>query len=437
MNKDFLHIEDKRRAETCAIVGVNWGDEGKGRMVDLIAEDYDVIVRYQGGNNAGHTIKNDCGTFALNLLPSGIFRHEKMNVLGNGMVVDIRHLCGEIDKLRLAGVQIDPENLMISERAIIVMPYHVALDGLEETRLSDRPYGSTKRGIAPVYGDKYMKKGIMMGELFEREALLAHLKDVLEFKNLQITGVYGGAPFAFDEMVEYLDTYGEILKPYIGDTGAYLRKAALDGKKILYEAQLGALRDVDFGIYPYTSSSSPLAAYAPIGSGTPDIPVNRVIGIVKAYSSCVGEGPFTCEWFGREAEELREAGGEYGAATGRPRRVGPIDIVATRYGVNMQGATEIALTKLDVLSYMKEIPICIEYEVDGERTGEFPFPAKLGRAKPVMTTMPGWGVDISSVRRYEDLPETARNYVEFVEKQLGCRISFVSVGPGREEIIFR
>ncbi|MBR4435523.1 MAG: adenylosuccinate synthase [Clostridia bacterium] len=436
-NKDCFNSTDKRRADTCAIVGVNWGDEGKGRMVDLVAEDYDVIVRYQGGNNAGHTIKNDCGTFALNLLPSGIFRHEKMNILGNGMVVDIRHLCGEIEKLRAAGVQIDPENLMISERAIIVMPYHVALDGLEETRLSDRPYGSTKRGIAPVYGDKYMKKGIMMGELFEREELLSHLKDVLEFKNLQITGVYGGEPFAFDEMLEYLDTYGDILKPYIGDTGAYLRKAALDGKKILYEAQLGALRDIDFGIYPYTSSSSPLAAYAPIGSGTPDIPVNRVIGIVKAYSSCVGEGPFTCEWHGKQAEELREAGGEYGAATGRPRRVGPIDIVATRYGVNMQGATEIALTKLDVLSYMKEIPICIEYEIDGKITGEFPFPAKLERAKPVMMTMPGWGVDISGIRKYEDLPETARNYVEFVEKQLGCRISFVSVGPGREEIIFR
>ncbi|MBR3298572.1 MAG: adenylosuccinate synthase [Clostridia bacterium] len=423
--------------DTCAIVGVNWGDEGKGRMVDLIAEDYDVVVRYQGGNNAGHTIKNDCGTFALNLLPSGIFRHEKMNILGSGMVVDIRHLCGEMDKLRAAGVQIDPENLMISERAIIVMPYHVALDGLEETRLSDRPYGSTKRGIAPVYGDKYMKKGLMMGELFDREYLIAHLKDVLEFKNLQITGVYGGEAFTLEAMIEYLDTYGEVLKPYIGDTGAYIRKAAREGKKILYEAQLGALRDIDFGIYPYTSSSSPLAAYAPIGSGTPDIPVNRVIGIVKAYSSCVGEGPFTCEWFGKEAEELREAGCEYGAATGRPRRVGPIDIVATRYGVTAQGATEIALTKLDVLSYMKEIPICIEYEVNGERTGEFPFPSRLPEAKPVFITMPGWGVDISRIRKYDELPEAARNYVEFVEQQLGCRISFVSVGPGREEIILR
>ncbi|MBQ2111210.1 MAG: adenylosuccinate synthetase, partial [Clostridia bacterium] len=264
----------RRELETCAIVGVNWGDEGKGRMVDLVAEDYDVVVRYQGGNNAGHTIKNDCGTFALNLLPSGIFRHEKMNILGNGMVVDIRHLCGEIEKLRSAGVRIDPENLMISDRAIIVMPYHVALDGLEEARLSDKPYGSTKRGIAPVYGDKYMKKGIMMGELFDRRYLMDHLRDVLGFKNLQITGVYGAEPFRFSEMADYLDTYGEILKPYVGDTGAYLRKAAYEGKRILYEAQLGALRDIEFGIYPYTSSSSPLAAYAPIGSGTPDLPVN-------------------------------------------------------------------------------------------------------------------------------------------------------------------
>ena len=437
MNDFEYGLEAKRSVDTCAIVGVNWGDEGKGRMVDLVAEDYDVVVRYQGGNNAVHTIKNDCGTFALNLLPSGIFRHEKMNVLGSGMVVDIRHLCGEIDKLRAAGVRIDPENLMISDRAIIVMPYHVALDGLEEARLSDKPYGSTKRGIAPVYGDKYMKKGLMMGELFDRDYLLEHLHDVLEFKNLQITGVYGAEPFAFEDMVRYLDTYGEILKPYIGDTGAYLRKAAREGHRILYEAQLGALRDIEYGIYPYTSSSSPLAAYAPLGSGTPDIPVNRVIGIVKAYSSCVGEGPFTCEWFGKQAEELREAGGEYGAATGRPRRVGPIDIVATRYGVHCQGATEIALTKLDVLSYMKEIPICIEYDVDGERTGEFPFPSKLERAKPIEIVMPGWGVDISGIRRYEELPEAARNYIEFIEAQLGTRISYVSVGAEREAIILR
>lgn len=423
--------------KTCAIVGINWGDEGKGRMVDLVAEEYDIVVRYQGGNNAGHTIKNDYGTFALNLLPSGIFRREKMNILGNGTVVDIRHLCGEIERLHDAGVYISPENLMISSRAIIVMPYHVALDGLEEARLSDKPYGSTKRGIAPVYGDKYMKKGIMLGELFDREYLIDHLSDVLEFKNLQITRVYGGEPFSLESMVEYLDTYGEILKPYIGDTSAYLRKAAHEGKKILYEAQLGVLRDIDFGIYPYTSSSSPLAAYAPIGSGAPDIPVNRVIGVVKAYSTCVGEGPFTAEWFGEEAEKLRKEGGEYGAATGRPRRVGPIDLVATRYGVQMQGATEVALTKLDILSYMDSIPVCAAYECDGEVTRTFPFPSKLGRAKPIYVKLPGWGCDISKIRTYDELPENARKYVEYVEREIGCRISYVSVGPGREEIILR
>ena len=355
----------------------------------------------------------------------------------NGTVVDIRHLCGEIERLHDAGVYISPENLMISSRAIIVMPYHVALDGLEEARLSDKPYGSTKRGIAPVYGDKYMKKGIMLGELFDREYLVSHLSDVLEFKNLQITRVYGGEPFSLESMVEYLDTYGEILKPYIGDTSAYLRKAAHEGKKILYEAQLGVLRDIDFGIYPYTSSSSPLAAYAPIGSGAPDIPVNRVIGVVKAYSTCVGEGPFTAEWFGEEAERLRKEGGEYGAATGRPRRVGPIDLVATRYGVQMQGATEVALTKLDILSYMDSIPVCAAYECDGEVTRTFPFPSKLGRAKPIYVKLPGWGCDISKIRTYDELPENARKYVEYVEREIGCRISYVSVGPGREEIILR
>lgn len=423
--------------DTCAIVGINWGDEGKGRMVDLIAEDYDIIVRYQGGNNAGHTIVNEYGKFALNLLPSGIFRREKMNILGNGTVIDIRHLCGEIDKLRNAGIEISPENLMISSRASIVMPYHVALDGLEEARLSDKPYGSTKRGIAPVYGDKYKKKGLMMGELFDRDYMIEHLRDILEFKNLEITGIYGGEAFSLEAMIEYLDTYGEILKPYIGETGYYLNRAAVAGKKILYEAQLGVLRDIDFGIYPYTSSSSPLAAYAPIGSGTPGIPVNRVIGVVKAYSTCVGEGPFTCEWFGEEAEELRKAGGEYGAATGRPRRVGPIDLVATRYGTLMQGATEVAITKLDVLSYMKEIPVCVGYELDGETVRDFPFPSKLGRAKPIYKTLPGWNCDISAIRSYDELPKAARDYVEFVEKEIECRISFVSVGAAREEIIYR
>lgn len=423
--------------QTCAIVGINWGDEGKGRMVDLIAESYDVIIRYQGGNNAGHTIVNEYGKFALNLLPSGIFRREKMNVLGNGVVVDIRHLCGEIDKLRAAGIHISPENLMLSERAIIVMPYHVALDGLEESRLSDKQYGSTKRGIAPVYGDKYMKKGIMLGELFDHATLSEHLKEVLTYKNLQITGVYGGTPFGFDEMMDYLIGYGDRLTPYIKDTGAYLRNAAKGGKKLLYEAQLGALRDIEFGIYPFTSSSSPLSSYAPIGAGTPDIPVTRVIGVAKAYSTCVGEGPFTAEWFGEKADELREAGGEYGAATGRPRRVGPLDLVATRYGTTIQGATEIALTKLDVISYMNTIPVCTAYRIDGETTADFPFPSKLVKAEAVYEDLPGWNCDISKIRRFEDLPDNARRYVEYVENSIGCRISYVSVGAGRDEIIER
>ena len=421
--------------ETCAIVGINWGDEGKGRMVDLLAEDYDIIVRYQGGNNAGHTIVNKYGKFALNLLPSGIFRRSKMNVLGNGTVIDIRHLCGEMEKLRSAGIHISPSNLMISNRAIIVMPYHVALDGLEEARLSDKPYGSTKRGIAPVYGDKYKKKGIMMGELFDREYLMEHLRDVLEYENLVITRVYGGEPFSFDSMMEYLDTYGEILKPYIGEVGYYLNNAAHEGKKILYEAQLGALRDIDFGIYPYTSSSSPLAAYAPIGSGTPGIPVTRVVGVVKAYSTCVGEGPFTVEWDGERAEKLREAGGEYGAATGRPRRVGPIDLVATRYGVLMQGATEIALTKLDVLSYLDKIPVCTHYEINGKTVDYFPVGEELNIAKPVIEYVDGWKCDISDCRKIEDLPKACVDYIKYIENAVGCKVKYASVGASREQYV--
>ncbi len=416
---------------TCAVVGINWGDEGKGRMVDLVSQEYDVVIRYQGGNNAGHTVVNDYGKFALNLIPSGIFRREVVNVLGNGTVVNLEHLCGEIAKLREAGIEIMPENFKISDRAVIVFPYHIAQDGLEEGRLADRKYGSTKRGIAPVYGDKYMKKAIHLGELNYPDAFAAHLKDVLEWKNLTITGVYHAEPFDYDEMLAWAKQYGDQLRPFITDTGAFLRMANAAGKKIMYEAQLGALRDIDYGIYPYTSSSTPLAAYAPIGSGAPDIRVDRVIGVVKAYSSCVGEGPFTAEWFGEEAERLREAGGEYGAATGRPRRVGPIDLPATRYGVQVQGATEIAFTKMDVLSYMDEIPICYAYELDGEEITEFPFHSVLDRAKPKIKTVPGWKCDISGVRRYEDLPKEAREYIELIEREIGCPMHYISVGPER------
>ncbi|MDL2235885.1 adenylosuccinate synthase [Christensenellaceae bacterium OttesenSCG-928-L17] len=422
---------------TCAIVGVNWGDEGKGRMVDLLASQYDVVVRYQGGSNAGHTVINEYGKFALNLLPSGVFRPEVVNVLGNGVVVDLEHLCGEIDKLHAAGIDVTPERLKISDRAIIVFPFHKEQDGLEEARLKDAKYGSTKRGIAPVYSDKYQKKGIQMGDLLYPDVLEKHLKTVLEWKNLMLGGMYGAKPYSYSDIMQWLDTYGKRLCPYIADTGLLLHEAHRANKKILFEAQLGALRDIELGIYPYTSSSSPLAAYAPLGAGVPGVQVNEVVGVVKAYSSCVGEGPFVAEWFGKEADDLREAGGEYGAATGRPRRVGPFDVVATRYGVRLQGTSCIALTKLDVLSYMDEIPICTGYEINGEVVREFPFTPFMDGAKPVIETMPGWKTDVSGVREYADLPKAAQEYVEYIERVLECPITYVSVGPDREALIYR
>jgi len=420
----------------CAIVGINWGDEGKGRMVDLIAADYDVVVRYQGGNNAGHTVVNEYGKFALHLLPSGIFRKGVVNVLGNGAVIDPEKLLEEMDDLRSKGISITPENLKVSDRAPIVFPYHRDQDALEEARLADAKYGSTKRGIAPVYGDKYMKKTIMLGELFYPEYLKKRLEGILEWKNLTLKNVYGGKTYSLDEIWEWLMAYGEKLKPFICDTGAYLR--SVDGKKnILFEAQLGVLRDLDFGIFPYTSSSAPLAAYAPIGAGMPGTRIDSVVGVVKAYSTCVGEGPFTAEWFGEEASRLREAGAEYGAATGRPRRVGPMDIVATRYGVAMQGATEVALTKIDILSYMEQIPICVQYELNGVKTDDFPFPAAIAEAKPVIEYMPGWMSDVSNCRSFEELPKAAQDYILYIEKNIGCPITNISVGAARDEIIRR
>ncbi len=420
----------------CAIVGVNWGDEGKGRMVDLIARDYDVVVRYQGGNNAGHTVINEFGKFALHLIPSGVFRPGVVNVLGNGTVIDPEKLLEEMQNLRASGVEISPANLLVSDRAPIVFPFHRDQDALEEARLKDAKYGSTKRGIAPVYGDKYMKKTIMLGELNYPDYLRKRLTGILEWKNLTITNVYGAKPYSIDDIMDWLTAYGNALRPYICDTGAYLR--SVDGKKnILFEAQLGVLRDVDFGIYPYTSSSAPLAAYAPIGAGMPGTRIDSVIGIVKAYSTCVGEGPFTVEWFGEEADALREAGGEYGAATGRPRRVGPMDIVATRYGAMMQGATCAALTKMDILSYMQEIPVCVQYELDGVRTDDFPFPAAIAAAKPVYEVLPGWGCDISGCRTFAKLPEAAQAYVDFIERGIRCPITYISVGADRDAIIRR
>ena len=420
-----------------AIVGINWGDEGKGRMVDLLTQDYDIVVRYQGGGNAGHTVVNEYGKFALHLLPSGIFRKGVVNILGNGVALDPENLWKEIEQITSQGVSITPENLMISDRASLLMPWHRELDGLEEARLADKKFGSTKQGIAPFYADKYAKKTILAGELLYPEHLREHLQDLLEWKNLTLTRVYGAKPVTMEELEVWIDVYCNKIKPFIRDTGAYLRQSQRDGKKILFEAQLGALRDLDYGIHPYTTSSNPIAAYAPVGSGLPNVKIDEVVGVVKAYSSCVGEGPFVCEMFGDEAEALRKAGFEYGAKTGRPRRVGPVDIVATRYGVQCQGATNIALTKLDVLSYMDKIPVCAHYRLDGKITDEFPFPALLNDAEPVMEYMEGWKCDISGVRTWEDLPVPARKYVEYLEAAIGCHIGYVSVGPERDSIIIR
>ena len=348
----------------CAIVGINWGDEGKGRMVDLLTGEYDIVVRFQGGGNAGHTVENELGKFALHLLPSGIFRKGVVNVLGNGVALDPENLISEIGDVTAKGVSVTPDNLMISDRASLLLPWHRDLDELEEKRLKDKKYGSTKQGIAPFYSDKYQKKTVMAGELFYPEKLLSHLKDIMEWKDLTLTSVYGHEPYTMDMLEEWLRNSCKKIMPFVKNTGAFLKKASEEGKKILFEAQLGSLRDLDYGIYPYTTSSNTMAAFAPIGSGLPSVKIADIIGVCKAYSTCVGEGPFVCEMFGEEAEKLREAGREYGAKTGRPRRVGPIDIVASRYGVQVQAATEVALTKLDVLSYLDEIPVCTKYLVD-------------------------------------------------------------------------
>lgn len=421
----------------CAIVGINWGDEGKGRMVDLLTERYDIVVRYQGGGNAGHTVINEYGKFALHLLPSGIFRKDVVNILGNGVALDAENLWEEMEEVRRQGVSLTPENLKISSRASLLLLWHRKLDELEENRLQDKKYGSTKQGIAPFYADKFQKKTVLAGELFYPEKLREHLKDLLEWKNLTLTKVYGEKPYTMEELEAWIAAYGEKIKPYLCDTGAYLKEAQEEGKSILFEAQLGALRDLDFGIHPFTTSSNTTAAYAPIGSGLPAAKIDEVIGVVKAYSTCVGEGPFVCEWFGEKAEALRRAGGEYGAKTGRPRRVGPIDIVATKYGIQIQGATQIALTKLDVLSDMEQIPVCAAYEVDGHESDVFPFPAALYDAKPVFQYLKGWKKDISAVRKWEDLPKAAQDYVKWIEERIGCHIGYVSVGPERNSLIVR
>jgi len=417
-----------------AIVGINWGDEGKGRMVDLLSSEYDIICRYQGGNNAGHTVVNEKGKFILNLLPSGILRDTTVNVMGNGMVIDIEHLCNEIKALQSKGIKVTPKNLKISDKATICMPYHKLQDNLEEDRLGDKKYGSTRRGIAPVYADKYMKKSIRTGDLLSPGTLEDKVSNIIEWKNITLDG-YKKPKISKESMMQWLSEYSIPLLPFITDTTEYLTGAVKENRDIMFEAQLGALRDIDFGIYPYTSSSSTLASYAPIGSGIPGVKIDKTIGIMKAYSSCVGEGPFATELIGDEGSKLREAGQEYGAATGRPRRVGGFDIVASNYGVKMQGADELALTKLDVLSYLDKIPVCVAYEIDGEKTTVFPTGDKLLRAKPVFEYLDGFKTNISSCRKLEDLPKAAIDYIRFIENAVNCPIKYVSVGARREDYL--
>ena len=399
-----------------SICGINWGDEGKGKMVDLLSKDYDIVCRYQGGNNAGHTVINERGKFILNLLPSGILRENVVNVLGMGMVVDIRHLCEEMARLREKGIVITPENLKISDRAVITMPYHVLLDCLEEDRLAGKKFGSTRRGIAPVYADRAMKKCFRMGELKDIDRLHEKAKEIAEWKNLTVAGGYGHDPITAEELIAYFETYGLPLKDYICDTGLYLNEAAKAGKKIMFEAQLGALRDIDYGILPY-------------------LKLDKTVGVMKAYSTCVGEGPFTAEYFGEKAETLRAAGGEYGAATGRPRRVGPFDVVASSYGIRCQGADEVVLTKLDILSIYEEIEVCTAYELNGKIIHDFPYPDLLDDCKPVFEKVKGWHCDISKCRKKEELPKEALDYISFIEKACHCNITYVAVGAERDAVI--
>ena len=418
-----------------AIVGANWGDEGKGKITDMLASESDIVVRFQGGANAGHTIINDYGRFALHLLPSGVCTPGVVNVLGPGVALDIEFFLKELAAIEQQGLP--APKILISERAQVLMPYHVALDCYEEERLGKNSFGSTKSGIAPFYGDKFQKIGLQLCQLYYPDVLREKLAHALDIKNAMIVNLYHREPVDLEALIVKLTELAERIRPYVADTDAYMMQAVREGKKILLEGQLGTLRDPDHGISPMVTSSSPLAGYGPVGAGVPVWSIKEVIAVTKAYSSCVGEGPFVCEWFGADAEKLRDAGDEYGAKTGRPRRVGPIDLVATRYGVRMQNATNIALTKLDILSYMDRIPVCAHYEIDGQQTDEFPFPVLLDQAKPVTEYVPGWNCDISGVRTWEELPQAARDYVEYVERAIGCRIGYVSVGAERDSLIVR
>ncbi|MCR5790225.1 MAG: adenylosuccinate synthase [Lachnospiraceae bacterium] len=422
-----------------AVVGANWGDEGKGKITDMLAQDADIIVRFQGGANAGHTIVNHYGKFALHTLPSGVFYSHTTSIIGNGVALNIPVLMKEIKGIEERGVP--SPKLLISDRAQIVMPYHVALDAYEEERLKGHSFGSTKSGIAPFYSDKYAKIGFQVSELFmDEEALREKLHNVCEIKNALLQDLYHKPLLDEDALFEELKSYKTMVEPYICDTSAYLHEALKNGKNILLEGQLGSLKDPDHGIYPMVTSSSTLAAYGAIGAGIPPYEIRQIITVCKAYSSAVGAGAFVSELFGEEADALREHGGdggEYGATTGRPRRVGWFDCVASRYGLRMQGTTDVAFTVLDALGYLDEISVCTDYEIDGKETSEFPVTWQLERAKPVLETLPGWKCDIRGIRRYEELPENCRAYVEFIEERLGYPIKMISNGPGRDDIIYR
>lgn len=422
-----------------AIVGANWGDEGKGKINDVLAQESDIVIRFQGGSNAGHTIINNYGKFALHQLPSGVFHQHILNIIGNGVAFSVENFVKEMKSLEERGVP--KPNIVVSDRAQIVMPYHVAFDCYEEERLGKNSFGSTKSGIAPFYSDKYSKIGFQVNELFDDvDSLKAKIVHALEIKNATLRNLYNKPEITVDEIFNKLMEYKEALAPYVADTFSIVYEAVKAGKNILLEGQLGALKDTDFGIYPMVTSSNTIAGYGAVGAGIPPYEIKEVVTVVKAYSSAVGAGEFVSEIFGEEADELRRRGGdggEYGATTGRPRRMGWLDLVATRYGCRVQGTTTVAFTVLDVLGYLDEIPVCVGYELDGKVIDYFPSTTKLKRCKPVLKVLPGWKCDISNVKKYEDLPENCRNYIEFAEKEIGIKIGMVSNGPSRDHIIYR
>ncbi len=421
-----------------AIVGANWGDEGKGKITDMLGESSDVVVRFQGGSNAGHTIINKYGKFALHLLPSGVFYNHTTSIIGNGVALNIPYLCSEIESLINRGVP--KPNILVSDRAQIVMPYHILFDEYEEERLGKKSFGSTKSGIAPFYSDKYAKIGFQVSELFDEALLKEKVERVLEQKNILLEHMYHKPKLSVDDLYQTLLDYRNMVAPYVADTALFIHNALKEEKTILLEGQLGTLKDPDFGIYPMVTSSSTLAAYGAIGAGISPYEIKDIICVVKAYSSAVGAGEFVSENVGDEADELRKRGGdagEFGATTGRPRRMGWFDAVATRYGCCMQGATEVALTVLDVLGYLDELPVCVGYEIDGKVTKDFPVTAKLAKAKPVYEILPGWKCEIRGIKNYADLPENCRRYIEFIEREIETPITMISNGPAREEIIRR